>query len=65
MRGIYDQIISKSNELKRSIWITDSATWPTDDTQKYFDWLQSTVPANTWNVTANYMYSKIDFILNG
>jgi hypothetical protein len=42
-----------------------SATWPTNDIQKYFDWLQSTVQGNTWNVTANAMYSKVDFILKG
>lgn len=42
-----------------------TTTWPINDTQKYFDWLQSTLPTNTWNITLNAMYSKVDFILNG
>lgn len=49
--------------LLDSLW--GSSTWPTNDIQKYFDWLQSTVQGNTWNVTANAMYSKVDFILKG
>lgn len=49
--------------LLDSLW--GSSTWPTNDTQKYFDWLQSTLPTNTKNITPNAMYSKVDFILNG
>jgi hypothetical protein len=49
--------------LLDSLW--GWSTWPTNDTQKYFDWLQSTTPVNTWNVSANTLYSKVDFILNG
>lgn len=44
-----------------------TTTWPVDTTTKYFDWLQSTMTTNTWawSVTSDYMYSKVDFILNG
>ena len=51
--------------LLDSLW--GEATWPADKAQKYFDWLQSNTTTNTWvgSVTSDYMYSKIDFILNG
>jgi hypothetical protein len=45
-------------------WTVTTTTWPTNDTQKYFDWLQDTQksPANTGGVSAEWMTQKIGFI---
>jgi hypothetical protein len=66
----YDQLLQQYKSYAVMWWDVNniwqsSVTWPTNDTQKYFDWLQSTLPTNTKNITPNAMYSKVDFILNG
>ena len=63
MKWIYDQIISKANQLKNNIWISDSATWPQDVISDIYSSAMNTntsYSSNGWN--ASYGGYSSDFI---
>jgi len=63
MKWIYDQIISKANQLKNNIWISDSATWPEDVISDIYSSAMNTntsYSSNGWN--ASYGGYSSDFI---